>query len=89
VTRYRCVDAQEAAGFAVARACEAMCIPASAYYAWRAQDRQGLTPRAERDARVLAAIRDIHHEHRDYGSRGRPPSWPVAVWRATTRRSRR
>jgi len=68
VTRYRCVDAQKAAGFAVSRACEAMRISPSAYYAWRAQDRQGLTPRAERDARVLAAIRDIHHEHRDYGS---------------------
>ena len=68
MTRYRCVDAQEAAGFAVSRACEAMRISTSAYYAWRAQGRQGLTPRAERDARVLTEIRQIHHEHPDYGS---------------------
>jgi len=68
VTRYRCVDAQKAAGFAVSRACEAMRISPSAFYAWRAQDRQGPTQRQRCDARVLAEIRATHQEHRDYGS---------------------
>ena len=68
MTRYRCVDAQKAAGFAVSRACEAMRISPSAYYAWRAQDRRGPSPREQRDARVLAEIRAIHREHRNYGS---------------------
>jgi putative transposase len=67
VTRYRCVDAQKAAGFAVSRACEAMQISPAAYYAWRAHG-QRPTARGERDARVLAEIRAIHREHRDYGS---------------------
>ena len=67
MTRYRCVDDQKAAGFAVSRACEAMQISPSAYYAWRAHG-QRPTARAERDARVLAEIRAIHREHRDYGS---------------------
>jgi transposase-like protein len=33
VSRYRCVDAQKAAGFAVAAACKAAGVTRSAYYA--------------------------------------------------------
>ena len=68
MTRYRCVDAQQAAGFAVSRACEAMRISTSALYAWRARGRHGPTSREQRDAEVLGEIREIHDEHPDYGS---------------------
>jgi len=68
VTRYRCVDGQKAAGFAVTRACEAMNVSTSAYYAWRAKGRQEPSARARRDADVLAEVRVIHREHPDYGS---------------------
>ncbi len=68
MTRYRCVDAQEAAGFPVSRACETMRISTSAFYAWRARGRHGPTPREQRDEQVLAEIRQIHDEHPDYGS---------------------
>ena len=68
MTRYRCVDAQEAAGFPVTRACAAMAVSASAYYAWCGKDRQEPSVRERRDAEILAEIRDIHDEHPDYGS---------------------
>ena len=81
MTRYRCVDAQRAAGFAVTRACETMGVSTSAYYAWVATHDQEPSTRQRRDADVLEQIRDIHREHPDYGSprvtaelarRGRP-----------------
>ena len=68
MTRYRCVDDQKAAGFPVTRACEAMAVTRSAYYAWSANGRQGPSARDRRDADVLAEIKAIHREHRDYGS---------------------
>jgi hypothetical protein len=37
VTRYRCVDAQKAAGFPVTRACETMGVSPSAFYGWAAK----------------------------------------------------
>jgi putative transposase len=45
VSRYRCVDAQKAAGFPVQAACKAAGVTRSAYYAWtanrpRQRDRQ-------------------------------------------------
>jgi putative transposase len=35
--RYRCVDAQKAAGFPVAAACQAAEVSRAAYYAWMAR----------------------------------------------------
>ena len=68
MTRYRCVEDQEVAGFAVTRACAAVRVSTSAYYAWRAHGRQGPSARVLRDAEVLKAIKEIHDEHPDYGS---------------------
>jgi putative transposase len=68
VTRYRCVDAQKAEGFAVTAACEVVGVSRSAYYAWAAERDQGPSQRELRDARLLAEIRTIHGEHPDYGS---------------------
>jgi putative transposase len=56
VTRYRCVDAQKAAGFPVAAACDAAAVSASAYYAWAARPSH---PHPE-EARLVAEIRAIH-----------------------------
>ena len=39
--RYRCVDAQKAAGFAVAAACQAAGVTRSVYSAWAATTAQG------------------------------------------------
>jgi len=36
VTRFRCVDAQKAAGFPVRWACEAAEVSATAFYEWKA-----------------------------------------------------
>jgi hypothetical protein len=41
VSRYRCVDAQKAAGFPVVAACDAAGVSASAFYAWAAKGEQG------------------------------------------------
>lgn len=68
MTRYRCVDDQEAEGFPVTRACAVMGVSTSAYYAWRVNGREGPSAREQRDAEVLAEIRTIHREHPDYGS---------------------
>jgi transposase InsO family protein len=60
VTRYRCVDDRKAEGFAVAAACAAAGVSASAYYAWRATRWAGPTPQQRAEARLVAAIRRIH-----------------------------
>ena len=41
MSRYRCVDAQKAAGFPVVAACQAAGASASAFYAWAAKGEQG------------------------------------------------
>jgi transposase InsO family protein len=64
--RYRCVDAQKAAGFPVAAACRAAGVTRSRYYAWAAG-----VPHANHDeeARLVAEIRAIHTDSRGtYGS---------------------
>ena len=80
MTRYRCVDDQKAAGFAVTQACAVMGVSTSAYYDWHA-GRGARFEREQRDAQLLAEITTIHREHPDYGSprvtvelarRGRP-----------------
>jgi putative transposase len=66
VSRYRCVDAQKAAGFPVAAACQAVGVARSAYYAWTAQ---GPADRHRAEAGLVAEIRRIHvRSHGTYGS---------------------
>jgi putative transposase len=60
VTRYRCVDAQKAAGFPVAAACQAAGVTRSAYYAWTASAAQGPSGHDQEEARLVAEIRRIH-----------------------------
>jgi transposase InsO family protein len=69
VSRYRCVDAQKAAGFPVATACQAAGVSTSAYYAWVIQARQGPSDRYQQEAELVAEIRAIHRESAGtYGS---------------------
>jgi putative transposase len=69
VSRYRCVDAQKAAGFAVAAACKAAGVTRSAYYAWTAGAVQGAAERHQEEARLVAEIRRIHtRSHGTYGA---------------------
>jgi putative transposase len=56
VSRYRCVDAQKAAGFPVAAACRAAGVSTSAYYAWAARP----SPPNPAQPRLVAEIRAIH-----------------------------
>jgi putative transposase len=58
--RYRCVDAQKAAGFPVAAACQAAGVTRSAYYAWTAMTAQGPAARQREEARLVGEIRRIH-----------------------------
>jgi putative transposase len=56
--RYRCVDAQKAAGFPVAAACQAAEVSRAAYYTWVA--RAGGSERQREEARLVGEIRRIH-----------------------------
>jgi len=60
VSRYRCVDAQKAAGFPVAAACTAAGVTRSAYYAWTSSVAQGPSVAEQAEARLVAEIRRIH-----------------------------
>jgi putative transposase len=70
VSRYRCVDAQKAAGFPVAAACKAAGVTRSAYYAWTARAAQPPSERhREEEARLVSEIRRIHaRSHGTYGA---------------------
>jgi putative transposase len=69
VSRYRCVDAQKAAGFPVAAACQAAGVTRSAYYAWTAGAAQAAAERHREEARLVGEIRRIHARSRGiYGS---------------------
>ncbi len=68
--RYRCVDAQKAAGFPVAAACQAAGVARSAYYAWTASTAQGPAERQREETRLVAEIRRIHA--RSGGTYGAP-----------------
>jgi putative transposase len=70
VSRYRCVDAQKAAGFPVAAACQAAGVTRSAYYAWTASAAQGSSLAAREEARLVGEIRRIHA--RSGGAYGAP-----------------
>jgi putative transposase len=69
VTRYRCVDAQKAAGFPVVAACQAAGVTRSAYYAWTTRA-QGAAERHREEATLVAEIRRLHA--RSGGSYGAP-----------------
>jgi transposase InsO family protein len=60
VTRYRCVDAQKAAGFPVAAACQAAGVTRSAYYAWTIRATQGPSDHDREEANLVSEIRCIH-----------------------------
>jgi putative transposase len=62
VSRYRCVDAQKAAGFPVVAACTAAGVSASAFYAWAASCEQGPGVAEDAEAVLVAEIRAIHAE---------------------------
>jgi len=68
--RYRCVDAQEAAGFPVAAACPAAGVTRSAYYVWRTSSAQGPSERQREEARLVGEICRIHT--RSKGTYGAP-----------------
>jgi putative transposase len=69
VTRYRCVDAQKAAGFPVAAACKAAGVTRSAYYAWATSAAQAAAERQREEARLVREIRRIHaRSHGTYGA---------------------
>jgi putative transposase len=69
VSRYRCVDAQKAAGFPVAAACKAAGVRRSAYYAWTTRAAQPPSQRQQEEARVIGEIRRIHaHSGGTYGA---------------------
>jgi putative transposase len=70
VRRYRCVDAQKAAGFAVAAACQAAGVTRSAYYAWAATTAQGPAERQREEAELVSEIGRIHARSR--GTYGAP-----------------
>ena len=67
--RYRCVDAQKAAGFPVVAACPAAGVSTSAYYAWTASA-QGAAERHRKEVRLVGEIRRIHA--RSGGTYGAP-----------------
>jgi putative transposase len=62
VSRYRCVDAQKAAGFPVVAACQAAGVSASAFYAFTAMREQEPRAAEHAQAELVAKIRTIHAE---------------------------
>jgi putative transposase len=81
VSRYRCVDAQKAAGFPVVAACQAAGVSASGFYAWAAR-RAPAAAATQAEAMLVTEIHTIHRASKGtYGSprvhaelrrRGRP-----------------
>ena len=69
MSRYRCVDAQKAAGFPVAAACQAAGVTRSAYYTWATRTALGPSDRRQ-EARLVGEIRHIHA--RSGGTYGAP-----------------
>ena len=60
MSRYRCVDAQKAAGFPVVAACQAAGVSASAFYAFTAKGEQGQRAAEQAQAELVTKIRTIH-----------------------------
>jgi len=59
VTRYTCVDAQEADGFPVTVACEAAGVSTSGFYDWKAREEAGPTERQLEEAQLVELMREI------------------------------
>src|ERR687897_194614 len=67
--RYRCVDAQKAAGFSVVAACTAAGVTRPAYSAGPATAAQGPSARQQEETRLVGEIRRIHaRSHGTYGA---------------------
>jgi putative transposase len=62
VSRYRCVDAQKAAGVPVVAACRAAGVSASAFYAWITRRELELQAAEHAQAELVVKIRTIHAE---------------------------
>lgn len=60
MTRFRCVDAQKAAGLPVTWACQAAAVSQSAFYDWRAGHTYQPGDKERTDAELLAEIRRLH-----------------------------
>ena len=83
--RYRCVDAQKAAGFAVAAGCQAAGVTRSASYAWAATTAQGPAERQREEVELVSEIGRIHARSRGtYGAPGSMPSCGGAAGPSTT-----
>jgi putative transposase len=90
VSRYRCVDAQKAAGFPAAAACQAAGVARSAYYAWTARAAQHPAQRHREQARLVAEIRRIHARSRGtYGAPRVTAELRRRGWRANHKRIER
>jgi putative transposase len=90
VSRYRCVDAQKAAGFPVAAACRAAGVSTSAYYAWSATSVQDPSAHDREEARLLTEIRAIHARSRGtYGSPRMTAELRRRGWRVNRKRVER
>ena len=69
MSRYRCVDAQKAAGFSVVAACRAGGVSRSAFYAGAVKGEQGPRTAERGQAALVAEIRTIHRQSSGtYGS---------------------
>jgi putative transposase len=60
VSRYACVDAQQAAGFPVTMACEAAGVSTSGFYDYKTRQVAGPTRRQVADAEIVELMREIH-----------------------------
>ena len=70
MSRYRCVDAQKAAGFPIAAACQAAGVTRSAWYAWSTSAARGPSEHDQEQAKLVREIRRIHA--RSSGTYGAP-----------------
>jgi hypothetical protein len=75
VSRYRCVDAQKAAGFPVGAACRAAGVSVSAFYAFTAKRELGPRVAEQAQAELVAKIRtSMPSRVAPTGRRGSPMS---------------
>jgi putative transposase len=90
VSRYRCVDAQKAAGFPVAAACQAAGVTRSAYYAWTAGAIQASSERHREQVRLVGEVRRVHARSRGaYGSPRVTAELRQCGWRTNHKRVER
>ena len=73
MTRYRCVDARKAEGFAVTAACDAVEVSTSGFYEWLARRDAPPTPRELDEAELVATLNEIFDA--SDGNYGVPRMW--------------